>query len=46
MFHVEVDWSFGVNSILVELVEHFDIPVDHIKVVNEDEIIIHNNPVR
>lgn len=45
MFHVEVDWSFGVHPLIVEYVEGNDIPVDHIRVINENEILVLNNPV-
>lgn len=45
MFHVEVDWSFGVNPLIVQYVEDNDIPVDHIRVISENEIVVLNNPV-
>lgn len=45
MFHIEVDWSFGVHPLIVEYVENSDIPVDRIKVISENEIVVLNNPV-
>lgn len=48
MFHVEVDWRYGVNPLLVKVIEYMllDQQCDEaqIKVVDENTIII-NNPV-
>lgn len=44
IFDVEVDWTYGVNPILVDYIDGLDVPVERIKVISENEIIITNNP--
>ena len=49
MFFVEVDWSYGVDRRIVEVVDFIildqNISEDRIKVISETEIIILNNPL-
>ena len=44
MFQVIVDWRYGVNPLLVAIMEHLGVPDELIKVIDEDTIIILNHP--
>lgn len=45
MFHVFVDWTYGVHPLIVEYVDSLDISEDRIRVVSETEVLILNNPI-
>lgn len=44
LFHVEVDWRYGVHSLIVEYVDSLYVSEDHVLVVDATEVVILNNP--
>lgn len=44
MFQIFVDWTHGVHPLIVEYIDSLGIDESRIKVINETEVIILNNP--